>query len=105
MWIGGLPVVLLGVVTDVPAKVGGWFGGGVIALNGVVSLAIGMTVWNHILRTLRSYEASVLGATSVIFTALFAMPILGERLGWSQVGAIGLMFVGISLAQVRGARA
>jgi drug/metabolite transporter (DMT)-like permease len=74
----------------------------VIALNGLVSIAIGFTVFNRALRTLRSYEASVLAASGVIYTALLAVPILGERLAWHEIAGIAMMLAGIVLAQVRG---
>jgi drug/metabolite transporter (DMT)-like permease len=67
----------------------------------VVGIAIGLTVWNFILRTLRSDEASILGASSVIYTALFAVPILGERLALHQIAGMALMLLGVSLVQVR----
>lgn len=106
-WIGGIPVVLYGIATDWPPAVGGGDAGalllnwGIIAINGLVAIAIGLTVWNAVLRTLRSYEASVLAASSVIFTALFAIPILGDRLARHEMLGIALMLVGLSLAQIR----
>ena len=63
-----------------------------------------MTVWNYVLRTLRSYEASILGASTVIWTALLAVPILGEQLAFNQIIGIGLMIVGLALVQVRRGR-
>ncbi len=101
VWIGGLPVVLFGLASDRPPAVPGWTSWGIIGLNAVVTIAIGLTVWNFILRTLRSYEASILGATSVIFTALFAIPILGEHLVPHQIAGIVLMLAGVALVQVR----
>lgn len=101
LWIGGLPVVLFGLATDWPPPVHGWTNWSIIALNGAVSITIGLTVWNFILRTLRSYEASVLAATSVIWTALLAVPLLGERLEAHQLGGIALMLVGLALVQIR----
>lgn len=56
--------------------------------------------WNSILWTLRSYEASILAASTVIYTALFAVPILGERLALHQIAGVALMLVGLSLVQV-----
>lgn len=101
LWIGGLPVVLFGRASDWPPAVSGWTNWGIIVLNAVVAIAIGLTVWNFILRTLRSYEASILAASSVIYTALFAVPILDERLALHQIAGIALMLVGLSLVQVR----
>ena len=74
----------------------------VIIYSGIVSKAIGLTVWNLILRTLRSYEASILGASSVIWTSILAVLILHEDIQVYQIIAIGMMLIGLSLVQVRG---
>lgn len=102
LWVGGVPVVIAGVLTDWPPRVEGGLNWAIIVLNGVVGIGVGLTVWNYILRTLRSYEASVLAGSTVIFTALFALPILGERLGGREVAGIVLMLVGLAAAQLRG---
>lgn len=104
LWIGGLPVVLAGLTTAWPPASLGVTTWGIIVLNAVVGITITLTVWNYILRTLRSYEASILASATVIYTALFAIPILGERLGLHQMGGILLMLVGLALAQVRRTR-
>lgn len=101
LWIGGLPVVLYGLATDRPPAVSGWTNWAIIALNGAVAIALSLTVWNFILRTLRSYEASILAGSTVIYTALFAVPILGERLAPHQIAGIVLMLAGLVLVQVR----
>ena len=56
---------------------------------------------NYVLRTLRSYEASILAGSGVIWTAIFAVPILGERLAFHQIVGIAMMLVGFPLVQVR----
>jgi probable blue pigment (indigoidine) exporter len=101
VWTGGIPVVLYGVWTDWPPRVPGPATWGIIVLNAVVGIAFAPTVWNHVLRTLRSYEASLLASTTVIYTALFALPILGERLDRRQAGGIVLMLAGLALVQLR----
>jgi drug/metabolite transporter (DMT)-like permease len=101
LWIGGLPVVLAGLRIDWPPPVAGWKNWGIILLNAIVTIAIGLTVWNYILRTLRSYEASMLAASGVIYTAILAVAILGERLALHQIVGIAMMLVGLSLVQVR----
>ena len=75
-----------------------WF---VIVYTGIVTSAIGLTVWNSVLRVLRSYEASVLGATTVIWTTILAVIFLKEQIGLNQIIGIGMMMVGIFLVQVR----
>lgn len=99
--IGGSITVLVGIIVDWPLRVTGLANWGIILYIGLVSTALGLTVWNNILRVLRSYEASILGASSVIWTALLAVPILGERLSPNQVGGIALMITGLALVQVR----
>ena len=101
LWIGGVPVVLAGLTTDWPPPVVGWQNWGIILLNAIVSIAIGLTVWNYVLRTLRSYEASILASTSVIYTAVFAIPILGEHLALHQIVGIIMMLAGVVLVQLR----
>ncbi len=75
----------------------------VILYGGIVSRAIFLTLWNLILRTLRSYEASILGASTVIFTSILAVIILGEVLETHQIFGIALLFIGLLLVQLRGA--
>jgi drug/metabolite transporter (DMT)-like permease len=101
LWIGGLPVVVAGLMLDWPPPVVGWTNWGIIVLNAIVGIAIVLTVFNYILRTLRSYEASILASSGVIYTAVLAVPILGERLALHQLVGIAMMLVGIALVQVR----
>ena len=101
LWIGGIPVVVYGLIADVPPDVGGWRDWSIIALNGVVTIALGLTVWNYILKTLRSYEAAILASTSVIITAVLAIPILGEKLSFTQLGGVATMMFGLILVQMR----
>lgn len=102
--IGGSITVVVGLAADFPPQVDGLNNWLIILYSGVVTVAIGLTVWNQILRTLRSYEASILGASSVIWTALLAVPILGEHLNLNQVTGILLMIAGLALVQVRRGR-
>lgn len=99
--IGGSITVLIGVIFDRPIQISGIQNWGIILYVGLVSIAFGLTIWNQILRVLRSYEASILGASSVIWTALLAVPILGERLTVNQIVGIALMLAGLTLVQVR----
>jgi drug/metabolite transporter (DMT)-like permease len=101
---GGSITVLIGLIVDWPPQVAGWQNWAIILYAGIIMVGLSMTVWNYILRTLRSYEASILGASTVIWTALLAIPILGEQLSFTQSIGIGLMIVGLSLVQVRRGR-
>jgi len=102
--MGGSITVCIGLILDWPPQISGWQNWGTILYSGFIGVAIGLTVWNYILRTLRSYEASILGASTVIWTALLAVPILGERLASNQLIGIGLMLAGLALVQVRRGR-
>ena len=99
--IGGGLLVLVGILTDWPPQITGLSNYAILLYAGLVIIAFSMTVWNYILRTLRSYEASILGASTVIWTALLAIPILGEALTLNEVLGIFLMLAGLALVQVR----
>ncbi|MGL4648723.1 MAG: DMT family transporter, partial [Caldilineaceae bacterium] len=99
--IGGSITVVVGLLVDHPLDLGGPRQWGVILYAGLVTTALGLTVWNSILRVLRSYEASILGASTIIWTAILAIPLLGERLALNQVAGIALMLAGLILVQVR----
>jgi drug/metabolite transporter (DMT)-like permease len=102
--IGGSVTIVTGFTADVlsgPLYLGNQSSIATMVYIGVVVTGIGLTVWNKILRTLRSYEASILGASTVIWTAILAIPILGERLTGNQWAGIGLMLTGLALVQVR----
>jgi drug/metabolite transporter (DMT)-like permease len=102
--IGGSITVLIGLLADGLPAVSGAANWAIILYAGVIMTALAMTVWNYILRTLRSYEASILGASTVIWTALLAIPILGERLALNQIIGMALMILGLMLVQVRNNR-
>ena len=99
--IGGGMLVMLGILIDWPPKIEGLGNYAILFYTGLIMIAFCMTVWNHVLRTLRSYEASILGASTVIWTALLAIPILGETLTGNEIWGIILMLIGLGLVQVR----
>ncbi len=99
--IGGSLLTVIGLVVDGVPRISGWGNWFAIFYAGAFMVAFGLTVWNHILRVLRSYEASILGASTVVWTALLAIPILGERLGLNEVIGMVLMLAGLALVQVR----
>jgi drug/metabolite transporter (DMT)-like permease len=101
LWIGGGPVVLAGLLFDWPPRVPDLATLGIITAAAIVSLVIGATVFAHVLRTLRSYEASLVAGSGVIWTALLAMPILGERLTPREIVGIAAMLAGVVLVQFR----
>jgi drug/metabolite transporter (DMT)-like permease len=99
--IGGIPVILAGLSMDWPPPIGGLKNGLIILANGIVGIALVQTVFNSMLKTLRSYEASVLAGSGIVWTVLLAIPILGERLEWRQIVAIIVVMTGVLLAQNR----
>ncbi len=102
--IGGVAAIVIGLslggIPHVP-DLASW---GVILYLGLVWIAFNLTAWNYILRTLRSYEASILSSSVVIFTALLSLVILGEKLALNQVLGILAMIAGLALVQVRKGR-
>jgi drug/metabolite transporter (DMT)-like permease len=99
--IGGSGVVLAGLIFDFPPEIPDIKSWGILLYSGVANITLGVVVWNHILRTMRSYEASILGASTIIFTALLAMLMLQEFPSTSQWLGMGTMFLGLILVQVR----
>jgi drug/metabolite transporter (DMT)-like permease len=99
--VGGSITLLIGLSFDWPPRVPTWKHWGIIFYIGLVPIGFGLTLWNHILRTLRSFEASILGASSVIWTAILAIILLGESLALNEIAGITLLIGGLALVQVR----
>ena len=99
--IGGTAVVLAGLLFDFPPKVPDIQSWGIIAFAGAINVALYITVWNNINRVLKSFEASILGASTIIYTTFFAMIILSESLTTNKWLGMGTMVVGLLLVQVR----
>lgn len=99
--VGGGITVLIGFAFDFPPQAISARDLIVIIYTGVFNIALGLTVWNNILRTLRSYEASILGATTIIWSALLAMLILKEKISSHQWLGMGTMILGLILVQTR----
>ncbi len=101
---GGAITVTIGLALDWPPEVGGWRNWLIILYIGVVMVGIGLTAWNYNLRILRSYEASILGASTVIWTSILAVIFLHETISWFQFFGIVLLFIGLLLVQIRRGR-
>jgi probable blue pigment (indigoidine) exporter len=99
--IGGSLAIVIGLIMDFPPRVPDWRSWAVIVYTGVINIGLGLTVWNYILRTLKSFEASILGASTIIYSTILAMIILNERLTIHQVIGMSLMIVGLVLVQLR----
>ncbi len=102
--IGGIVAIVIGLSLGGLPHVPDLASWGVIFYLGLVWIAFNLTAWNFFLRTLRSYEASILSASVVIFTALLSLVILGEKLALNQVFGILTMIIGLALVQVRKGR-
>jgi O-acetylserine/cysteine efflux transporter len=102
--IGGSIAIIIGLILGWPPRVPDLASWGVILYIGLISIAFNLTAWNYILRTLRSYEASILSASVVIFTALLSLVMLGEKLALHQWLGILAMIAGLALVQVRKGR-
>lgn len=100
--IGGTLMVIICIIGgEFPPVVPSTFDWVVILYTGIVTTAVGLSTWNYILHTLRSYEASILGATTVIWTSVLAVIFLHETLVLNQIIGIVMMLTGICLVQVR----
>ena len=101
--IGGSVTVVIFMLIDgfppVVPSLANWL---VILYAGIVTRGFGSVIWNLILRTLRSYEASILGASTIIWTSILAYLILQEIPSFNQVIGIAMMLLGILLVQMRG---
>jgi O-acetylserine/cysteine efflux transporter len=101
---GGTAGVIIGLSVGGPPRVPDLASWGVILFLGLIWIAFNLTAWNYFLRTLRSYEASILSSSVVIFTALFSLMFLGERISLNQWLGILTMIIGFALVQVRRGR-
>lgn len=100
VWIGSLPLVIGGVLTDLPLPpitTSGWL---TIIANGVIVIAYGMVIFTHVMRFLKAYEASVIATCGVVFTAIFGIPVLGVWPLPHEVLGIILVIGGILLVQM-----
>jgi drug/metabolite transporter (DMT)-like permease len=102
--IGGTIMIAFGLIYDGVPTINSLTNWAILLYSGGVMMAFCLTVWNYVLRTLRSYEASILGASTVIWTTLLAIPILGEQLTLNQAAGMALMIAGLALVQVRSSR-
>ncbi len=97
--VGSIPLVGAGLVIDLPLPSISFYHWIVILANGLIANALVMTVFSQVMAHLKAYEASILAMTALIFTALFAMPILDDYLVGFEIAGIVLMLFGIGLVQ------
>lgn len=92
-------VILLAVVLALPSRPGlprvegarAWWG---LAYVGLVGGGVAFALFFEGLARATSTDAAFLHKTLVVWVALLAVPVLHERVGVLQVGAIGLLVVG-----------
>lgn len=74
---------------------------GVLIYLGLIITLGAYGLYNYSLTYLKATVAAGYANLLPVFTLLFSMILLGERLTWSQWLAIGLVFVGVYLSQER----
>lgn len=97
--VGALPLVVSGALIDLPLpsiSISNWM---IILLNGLIANALVMTVFSQAMEHLKAFEASLIGMSALVFTALFAMPVLGDYLNGFEFVGIALMITGIIVVQ------
>lgn len=99
--VGGVPIVLAGLATEGVPDVGSARNAAIIVANGVIGIALAQTVFNGVLRTLRSFEASMIMSSGIAWTALLAIPFLGEWLMPREMVGVAVVMVGVALSQWR----
>ena len=93
--IAGLILVGLAVATvrpaavaSVPARSWGW-----LAVVGVIGGSVPFLLFFTGLAQASAPSAAFIHKTLFVWVALLAVPFLGERLGWAQLGAMGVLLV------------
>lgn len=71
----------------------------------VANTAVAFSLWNHALRTLRAFEANVIGNTTLFQVGILGWIFLGEALTGRQILAMLIAFGGVLLAQLPAVRA
>jgi drug/metabolite transporter (DMT)-like permease len=97
--VGGLPIIFYGLSTDLPLSSIAWKDWLIIVSNGLFAVALPIVIFIQVLEYLKAYEASILATTGVIFTALFAIPVLGDYLTQFEILGMLLMMFGLYLVQ------
>jgi drug/metabolite transporter (DMT)-like permease len=95
--IGGGPIIIWGFLFDLPEfsiSLANWF---IIASNGIVANALVMLIFSQAMVVLKAFEASILAMSGLIFTAIFAVPMLAEVLTIEKLMGIAILLFGILL--------
>jgi drug/metabolite transporter (DMT)-like permease len=67
----------------------------------VVNTAFAFTLWNHTLRTLTAMESSIINGTMLIWIAIFAVTLLGERITSKEIVGLVITGVGTLIVQLK----
>jgi len=89
--IGALSASRTSAVLTRPTRRGQWAG---LAVVGVFGGAIAFSLFFEGLALASAVDAAFLQKTLLVWVALLAVPLLGERLGALQIGAIALLVIG-----------
>lgn len=72
----------------------------IVSWLSVANTALPFFLWNHALRSIRSYDLSVLQNTILVFTAILAWVFLGERLSYLMILGLVLVTAGAIIVQI-----
>jgi drug/metabolite transporter (DMT)-like permease len=100
MTIGSILLLIAGVVVEPLPQLSptNWL---VVGWLAVVNGAFAFALWNHTLRTLQAVESSLINNTMLYQIAVLAWIFLDERLTPSQIAALIVAGIGVTLAQLR----
>lgn len=78
-----------------------WKGAGIFALGGIIGTFLGRRFLFDAVQLLGPSRASVFHSTSPAFALVGAWLLVGERLGWYEIGLMALVWLGLWLTQPR----
>jgi drug/metabolite transporter (DMT)-like permease len=98
MGFGSLGMIILAIALEGfrPISMTGW---SIILWLSFVNTALAFYLWNHILKTLRAYELSILQNTMLVQIAILAWIFLGEKIIPPTAVGMGLVILGVALVQ------
>lgn len=79
-----------------------WKGAGIFALGGIIGTFLGRRFLFDTVQLLGPARASVFHSTSPAFALVGAWLLVGERLGWYEIGLMAVVWLGLWLTQPRG---